>query len=597
MAATKILCVHGIGHAEADPHWNKPWDDVITGAFKRCNNPDPPQFAVVAYDHLFEEAPLNPIEYAEAIAELLASAAWHAIAGPSAARAFGPPDLAAYASRWFAGMVVQWVVDADLREKCRTVISDGIDQFQPDIICAHSLGTLLCYDLFTFDGVGGQKINGRTLVSFGSQIGNTFVEAKAWGGRVRMIAAKQWYHLFNHHDPAFTAEIQEPGVANFLEVVTDSPAGHSATAQGANPGYLDHPHTFESVWQPLARPKILESLTRALTATTAPAPHPPSHRALLIGINAYPDPANQLNGCVNDTYLMSEILQENGFVAENIRLLSDQRATRDAILDRLHWLLDDVADESYRVLYYSGHGVQIPGYGVNQQVDHLEDGLVPVDFDWVKLNAITDRDLLDAYAQLPYNARFIAVFDCCYSGGLVRSMRSRIRTLSVPPDIRHRIQQWNATKRSWEPRKLAPLTAGLDKGTREGYSGIGGATYKLGRAVPLRKLDDQEYDKVRELRGHEGPYLPVVLEACRENQLSYEYANGSITNGAFTYALAQEYRAAGRRKTETTFVELIRKISSQIKTLGYDEQPQLVGPTDVIKGPIPHASPVASPQS
>jgi hypothetical protein len=144
---------------------------------------------------------------------------------------------------------------------------------------------------------------------------------------------------------------------------------------------------------------------------------------------------------------------------------------------------------------------------------------------------------------------------------------------------------------------LAPLTAGLDKGTREGYSGIGGATYKLGRAVPLRKLDDQEYDKVRELRGHEGPYLPVVLEACRENQLSYEYANGSITNGAFTYALAQEYRAAGRRKTETTFVELIRKISSQIKTLGYDEQPQLVGPTDVIKGPIPNASPVASPQS
>lgn len=88
MAATKILCVHGIGHAEADPHWNKPWDDVITGAFKRCNNPDPPQFAVVAYDHLFEEAPLNPTEYAEAIAELLASAAWHAIGGPLSRKSF-----------------------------------------------------------------------------------------------------------------------------------------------------------------------------------------------------------------------------------------------------------------------------------------------------------------------------------------------------------------------------------------------------------------------------------------------------------------------------------------------------------------------------
>ena len=72
MAATKILCVHGIGHAEEDPRWNQPWDDIITDAFKRCNNPEPPQFAVVAYDDLFKDAPLNPAEYFEAVAELLA---------------------------------------------------------------------------------------------------------------------------------------------------------------------------------------------------------------------------------------------------------------------------------------------------------------------------------------------------------------------------------------------------------------------------------------------------------------------------------------------------------------------------------------------
>jgi hypothetical protein len=314
---------------------------------------------------------------------------------------------------------------------------------------------------------------------------------------------------------------------------------------------------------------------------------------LLIGINAYPDPANQLDGCVDDTYLVSELLQENGFVAENTRLLTDERATRDAILDRLHWLLDDVADESYRVLYYSGHGVQIPGYGVNQQVDHLEDGLVPVDFDWVKLNAITDRDLLDVYSQLPYNTRFIAVFDCCYAGGLIRSMHSRIRTLSVPPDIRHRIQQWNPATRSWEPRKLGPLTPGLDAAVRQGYSGTSGATYKLGRALPLRRMDDEEYNKVRDLRGHKGPFLPVVLEACRESQLSYEYTNGSRTNGAFTYALVHEYRTAGRRRAVTSFVELTRKVSSKIKKLGYEEEPQLIGPIDIIKGPIPRAMPLA----
>ena len=593
MAGTKILCVHGVGHAEQDPHWNQPWDDVITAAFERGNASEPPQFDVVAYDDLFRDAPLNPGEYLEAVGELLASAAWHSIAGPSAARAFGPLDIGTYAGRWFAGMVAQWVVDAGLREKCRAAISDKIDQFQPDVVCAHSLGTLLCYDLFTFDAAGEQKISGRTFISLGSQIGNTFVKDKAWAGRVRMIAAQQWYHLFNHQDPAFTAEIQEPGVANFLEVVTDSPAGHSPTAEGGDPGYLDHPNTFASVWQPLARPSLVSDLTRVLAAPNVPVSRPPSHRALLVGINAYPDPAHQLNGCVNDTYLMSGLLQENGFAAEDIRLLTDERATRDAILDRLHWLLDDVADESYRVLYYSGHGVQIPGYGVNQQVDHLEDGLVPVDFDWVKLNAITDRDLLDAYSQLPYNARLIAIFDCCYAGGLIRSTHSRVRTLSLPADIRHRTQRWNAATQAWEPRKLGPSTPRFDQAVREQYAGRNGATSKLGRARPLRTLDDQEYDRIRQLRGHKGPFLPVVLEACRENQLSYEYTNGSTTNGAFTYALVQEYRRAGRRRGTTSFVELTRKVNNQIKNLGYEEEPQLVGPREVIEGPIPRATPLA----
>jgi len=209
-------------------------------------------------------------------------------------------------------MVVQWVVDAGLRQQCRAAISNKIDEFQPDIICAHSLGTLLCYDLFTYDGLGGQKIQNRTFISFGSQIGNLFVKAKAWGGLVRMIPAKQWYHLFNHQDPAFTAEIQEPGVLNFLEVTTDSPAGHSPTTQGGNPGYLDHPNTFENVWQPLARPNLLAGTPRDLTSPLLSTTKVPSHRALLVGINAYPDPANQLNGCVNDTYLMSEVLQGNG---------------------------------------------------------------------------------------------------------------------------------------------------------------------------------------------------------------------------------------------------------------------------------------------
>ena len=59
-------------------------------------------------------------------------------------------------------------------------------------------------------------------------------------------------------------------------------------------------------------------------------------RALLIGIDQYPnfDAEHQLHGCVQDVQVMRETLRKNfGFLAKNIRLLADKRATRKAILD------------------------------------------------------------------------------------------------------------------------------------------------------------------------------------------------------------------------------------------------------------------------
>ncbi|MBV8587393.1 MAG: caspase family protein [Verrucomicrobia bacterium] len=599
MANTKILCIHGVGHAEeatasggansgGNPpaaDWNKPWRDVITHAFTRLHAP-PPQFQVVPYDSLFEQAPLNPAEYGEALAELLGSAAWHGVVGPSPTRGFDPFELGKYAGRWFAGMVVQWVVDANLRAQCRERIASAIDKFQPDIICAHSLGTLLAYDLFSYDGNGKARIKDRTFISFGSQIGNTFVTAKAWGGRIPMIPAKRWYHLFNHQDPAFTAPIQQPGQPDFTQVITDSPAGHSPTSDGHNPGYLDHPNTFSSVWTPLARPKLVPQLTRAIASVPTKISEPPRHRALIVGINAYSDPIPKLQGCINDTFLISALLQELGFPAQNIRVLSDERATKDAILDRAHWLLDGAEDGTERVLFYSGHGVQIPSYGSNQEVDHFEDGLVPVDFDWVKLNAITDQDLLNLYSQLPYNARFTAIFDCCYAGGLVRSPGLGIRVLALPPDIRHRAEKWDPRTGSWEPRPLNQFLPDLDASKRAAYVGKSGDNLKIGRAVQLRNLPNTAYDQLRELRGHKGPYLPLVVEACRADQFSYEHANGTTINGAFTFELVGEYRAAGRRRSVTTFSDLTRRVGNRLKALGYAENPQIVGPEGILKSSI-----------
>ena len=35
-----------------------------------------------------------------------------------------------------------------------------------------------------------------------------------------------------------------------------------------------------------------------------------------------------------------------------------------------------------------------------------------------------------------------------------------------------------------------------------------------------------------------GPYLPLIIEACGEDEFSYEYRHGATSHGAFTFSLA-----------------------------------------------------------
>jgi hypothetical protein len=62
------------------------------------------------------------------------------------------------------------------------------------------------------------------------------------------------------------------------------------------------------------------------------------NRALLVGINSYP--GNELQGCINDVTDMAEFLVSHcGFNENDIRLLTDSRATTDAITAHLARLI------------------------------------------------------------------------------------------------------------------------------------------------------------------------------------------------------------------------------------------------------------------
>lgn len=437
MNSLKILLIHGIGNIEANLSWDAEWKKIIEGSIKALNPTSTVSFQAVKYDEIFEKTEIDPVAVAEALAQLSTSGVCSWV-GDIFKRRRGITD----ALQWTLGMVAKWASDDKLRADLRKVVLKSINEFDPMVICAHSLGSLIAYDSFAQTP---NSVNGRYFMSFGSQIGNPFIRS-LFGGRIVPLDAKYWYHLYSKEDAVATAPIQL-SAENFEQVDTyfDIPgiADHSSAE------YLKHPNTTNLVWKSIVtqRPKTTARMLKALVAA-------PQQRALLVGINDYPNPADRLEGCVNDVYLMSSVLQECGLPPENIRVVLNERATVSGIKERMEWLLEDTKPGDYRFLFYSGHGAQIPDYGASNEVDHSKECLVPYDFAWSAETAIVDDWLCDLYSQLPYEVNFIALLDCCHSGGMTRNGSLTVRGLNPPDDIRHRSLRWEQKLSMWVPRDL-----------------------------------------------------------------------------------------------------------------------------------------------
>lgn len=576
----RILCVHGVGSHPAGGAWEGEWQTAILESLGYLDKDIVAKIEFVYLDDIFAQYPITPLDVLEAIAKLAKS---------GVASLFRQPKGLGSQIRWTAGMVVQWVENEALRSKTRLQLETKMRAFNPHIVCAHSLGSLVCYD--SFISSGAELIKGRRFVSCGSQIGNAFVIGNfALGRLVGLPKAKFWYHLYNAEDDVFTAQIRltEP---NFAQIDTffdiQGPGDHDVTE------YMRHRRTLGTVWSDAVMDLRGEPLTRSLAPTRKAAAAwamKPQKRALLVGINEYPHPEQNLEGCVNDVFLMSSLLQESGFAAEDIRIVLNDRATHKGVCERLDWLLSDANDGDMRFLYYSGHGAQLPTYGVGDRVDRLDETLVLHDFDWSRERALTDDDFYSLYSQLPYGLKFISVFDCCHSGGMTRGGGRTIRGLDAPDDIRHRMLRWDAKREMWVEREIESPNPGFNKRFSTGKTGPGAQrfTHRLGQAMDLRPLPPAEAKKAAAARGHKGPFLPVLVYASREDEFSFEYRHGPVAYGAFTYSLVKTLRRDRHlKKPQLTFESLVNEVRKELAELGYEQQPSLVAPTAISKQKIP----------
>jgi hypothetical protein len=154
-----------------------------------------------------------------------------------------------------------------------------------------------------------------------------------------------------------------------------------------------------------------------------------ANRFLGIGINKYPDAP--LYGCYNDIEDACDKLQSMGWSYRNMDVVTDRRATKRRIMQRLRSFVEQSAIGDKLIIHYSGHGVQIPTK-YSDGVDGRVEGLCPVDFE-DESTAITDKEMIYELRKLPACVDCTVILDSCFAGGMpiVRSVVSGIETQQI----------------------------------------------------------------------------------------------------------------------------------------------------------------------
>ena len=257
-----------------------------------------------------------------------------------------------------------------------------------------------------------------------------------------------------------------------------------------------------------------------------PVPTTSVAKAVLAGINAYP--GAPLSGCINDVLEAKAFLLAEGFKEENIILLTDQAATRKAIMEKLEWLVKDAKTGDLRYFHFSGHGTEFAGRDLDKQPDGLNQVICPYDFNWTADTMIMDVDFVDVFKKMPDGVIFNWASDSCHSGDLTRLIpkpNEKIRQYpNIPPDVKQQIEK--------------------------------------ARKANLKR------------RGFVGGLLDVgFISGCRYDQTSADaYINGKNC-GAMTHFLFESLKA----NRNNPLTSLVADMNNRLMANGYDQQPQAKG--------------------
>ena len=265
-------------------------------------------------------------------------------------------------------------------------------------------------------------------------------------------------------------------------------------------------------------------------------------KALLIGINDY-SPArpggSDLNGCINDVKDMANTLIICGYSPAKMKILTDQRATRNGILSGINWLLSGAKKGDSLTLYYSGHGSYRTDFD-GDEPDGRDELICP--HDWP--NYISDDDFKKIFSSLKSGINLEVFFDCCNSGTGTRA------ALRLPEESEGPILTPRFIPPPFDDTFYQDFKVSFNRPTKRFFA-------KLDRTKEIKMVPGLNH---------------VLWSGCRDYQLSNETRINGKIRGVFTYHLCSVLRAASgdisRKKLDTL-------VTAAVARYGFDQTPQL----------------------
>jgi len=276
--------------------------------------------------------------------------------------------------------------------------------------------------------------------------------------------------------------------------------------------------------------------------------------ALLIGVSDYIHGERMdLKGPTNDVLKMTELLLTKfGYQPESIHTLMDGEATKANITDEMKgWLARSSRPGDTVLIYYSGHGSQIPDRDGDES-DGRDEVLCPADVRrGAPGNEITDDELNRMISQIEATD-ITVILDACHAGTGTRALEFGE---SAQP------MEYRAIDLGYPEPAETQRALSFEASEPDGMDLLGGASAPGG---------------TRSLGGDNRLFTMIASCAPTETSASTIFYEGltRVWSGVLTYNLV---RALEHADGETTYEQLMADVGRDVRKVNSQQTPQIEG--------------------